>query len=64
MLHMVYVLKGLPKNEADDKAIEMLKMVHLSNYIDAYPHQLSGGMKQRVCDCKSTCYGTSNFTDG
>ena len=38
----------MPKKEAEDKAREMLKMVHLSNYIDAYPHQLSGGMKQRV----------------
>ncbi|WP_203247753.1 ABC transporter ATP-binding protein [Sporosarcina beigongshangi] len=42
------LLKGMAKNEAQDKAKDMLKMVHLSNYIDAYPHQLSGGMKQRV----------------
>lgn len=42
------LLKGMPKKQAEDKAREMLKMVHLSNYIDAYPHQLSGGMKQRV----------------
>lgn len=42
------LLKGMSKDEAKEKAIEMLKMVHLSNYINAYPHQLSGGMKQRV----------------
>ena len=42
------LLKEMPKKEAEDKAKEMLKMVHLSNYIDAYPHQFSGGMKQRV----------------
>lgn len=42
------LLKKVPKQEAEEKAIEMLKTVHLSKYIDAYPHQLSGGMKQRV----------------
>ncbi len=42
------LLKGMAKSEAQNKAKDMLKMVHLSNYIDAYPHQLSGGMKQRV----------------
>lgn len=42
------LLKKIPKQEAKEKAIEMLKTVHLSKYIDAYPHQLSGGMKQRV----------------
>ncbi|WP_153730723.1 ABC transporter ATP-binding protein [Sporosarcina obsidiansis] len=42
------LLKKMPKKEAEQKAIEMLKMVHLGNYIHAYPHQLSGGMKQRV----------------
>lgn len=41
-------LKNMPKDEAKAKAIEILKMVHLSKYIDSYPHQLSGGMKQRV----------------
>lgn len=42
------LLKGMPKTEAENKAKEMLKMVHLSNYTESFPHQLSGGMKQRV----------------
>ncbi|ARD47259.1 ABC transporter ATP-binding protein [Sporosarcina sp. P33] len=42
------LLKKMSKKEAEEKAIEMLKMVHLGNYINSYPHQLSGGMKQRV----------------
>ncbi len=42
------LLKKTPKKEAEQKAKEMLKLVHLSNYAGAYPHQLSGGMKHRV----------------
>ena len=38
----------MPKEEAKAKALDILKMVHLSRYVDSYPHQLSGGMKQRV----------------
>ncbi|VEF48194.1 nitrate/sulfonate/bicarbonate ABC transporter ATP-binding protein [Bacillus freudenreichii] len=41
-------LKKIPNKEAKEKAASILKMVHLSKYMDAYPHQLSGGMKQRV----------------
>ncbi|MFD4929331.1 ABC transporter ATP-binding protein [Peribacillus butanolivorans] len=41
-------LKKMPKEEAKSKALNILKMVHLSRYVDSYPHQLSGGMKQRV----------------
>ena len=41
-------LKKMPKEEAKAKAMEILKMVHLSQYVNSYPHQLSGGMKQRV----------------
>ncbi|MBE1556175.1 ABC transporter ATP-binding protein [Sporosarcina limicola] len=42
------LIKKIPKKKAEAKAIDILKMVHLSNYINSYPHQLSGGMKQRV----------------
>ena len=41
-------LKGMGKKEAETKALETLKLVHLSKYVHSYPHQLSGGMKQRV----------------
>jgi NitT/TauT family transport system ATP-binding protein len=42
------ILKKLPKEEAKAKALDVLKMVHLSRYVNSYPHELSGGMKQRV----------------
>ncbi|MEB2630923.1 ABC transporter ATP-binding protein [Peribacillus frigoritolerans] len=41
-------IKKMPKEEAKARALDILKMVHLSRYVDSYPHQLSGGMKQRV----------------
>jgi NitT/TauT family transport system ATP-binding protein len=41
-------LKKMPKEEAKNKALDVLKMVHLSRYVNSYPHELSGGMKQRV----------------
>jgi NitT/TauT family transport system ATP-binding protein len=41
-------LKKMPKEEARAKALDVLKMVHLSKYVNSYPHELSGGMKQRV----------------
>ncbi len=41
--------KNMSKNEALDKAKEMLKFVGISQeFIDRYPFELSGGMKQRV----------------
>jgi len=36
------------KQELRSRAEEKLKMVNLQEYADYYPHQLSGGMKQRV----------------
>lgn len=42
------ILKKMPKDEAKAKAMDVLKMVHLSKYVNSYPHELSGGMKQRV----------------
>ncbi|MDM5327182.1 ABC transporter ATP-binding protein [Neobacillus sp. CF12] len=42
------ILKKMPKEVAKAKALDVLKMVHLSRYVNSYPHELSGGMKQRV----------------
>ena len=40
--------RKIPKNEADEKALEVLKKVGMDGYIDYYPSQLSGGQQQRV----------------
>lgn len=39
---------GLSKEERRERALKYLKMVHLGRFVNAYPHELSGGMKQRV----------------
>jgi NitT/TauT family transport system ATP-binding protein len=41
-------LRGLSPAERRDRAMHYLKMVHLSKYAEARPHELSGGMRQRV----------------
>jgi len=39
---------GLSKNQARERAVELLDMVELGGKLDHYPSQLSGGQKQRV----------------
>ena len=41
-------LKKWTKEEADTKAIELLRRVGLERKADTYPNKLSGGQKQRV----------------
>ena len=43
--------EGLGRREAMNKTVEMLKLVHIPNAerrVKEYPHQLSGGMRQRI----------------
>lgn len=46
-------VKGMDKASARARAEEVLKLVGLSEKIDAYPDQLSGGQQQRVAIARS-----------
>ena len=46
-------LKGMKDDEAREVAMKYIKMVQLEDFVDAYPKELFGGMKQRVAIARS-----------
>jgi len=48
-------LKKISKENAEKKALELLKLVGLEDRAYAYPNQLSGGQKQRVAIVRALC---------
>ena len=41
-------VRGVPKAERRERVAEVLEQVGLGSWLDHYPHELSGGMQQRV----------------
>ena len=45
--------RGLRKRDFEARAIDLLKLVGLADFVDRYPYELSGGMRQRVSICRA-----------
>ena len=53
------VVKGKPKEEADQIGLAMLERVGLKDKVDSYPRHLSGGQQQRVAIARSLALNPS-----
>lgn len=48
-------IQGVPRPERQQKVQDFIALVGLTGFEDRYPHELSGGMKQRVALARTLC---------
>ena len=53
-------INGKPEKESRERAMEYLEAVGLKDFAKRYPHELSGGMKQRVAIIRSIINDSKN----
>ncbi|MBX6424999.1 MAG: ABC transporter ATP-binding protein [Variibacter sp.] len=49
-------MKGVPREEREQIALQQLELVKLGKFARSYPHHLSGGMQQRVAIARALAY--------
>jgi NitT/TauT family transport system ATP-binding protein len=52
-------MAGLSPGVYRDRARELIRLANLEGFEESYPHQLSGGMQQRVAICRALLLGPS-----
>lgn len=48
-------IRHVPRKEREERVNEFIELVGLTGFQDRYPHELSGGMKQRVAVARTLC---------
>ncbi|WP_084652055.1 ABC transporter ATP-binding protein [Ottowia thiooxydans] len=49
-------IRGIPVQQVEPQAIALLELLGLERFRDRLPHELSGGMRQRVGICRALAY--------
>ena len=48
-------IQGIPREDREQRVDEFINLVNLTGFEDRYPHELLGGMKQRVALARTLC---------